>query len=134
VVARRPRPQAILQERAIPYFQADDIAPHQADVVVEATGSHEGFDLAVQAVRAAGTIVMKSTFKGDTQLNLSVLVVNEVTLVGSRCGPQPGALTLMREKALDPTRLIDAIHPLTNGIAAFAEAAQPGTLKVLLRP
>jgi len=134
VVARRPRPQVILREHAIPYLAAEDIPPHQADVVVEATGSREGFDLARLAVRAGGTIVMKSTFKGDTRLNLSELVVDEITLVGSRCGPHPEALRLMQTKAIDPCRLIDAIFPLADGLAAFEQAAQPGTLKILLRP
>jgi len=134
VVARRPRPQAILRERGIPYLAAEDIPPHRADVVVEVTGSPDGFDLARRAVRPAGTIVLKSTFKGNVQLNLSSLVVDEVTLVGSRCGSHPAALRLMQEKAVDPCPLVDAIYPLSAGLAAFEHAAKPGALKILLRP
>jgi threonine dehydrogenase-like Zn-dependent dehydrogenase len=134
VVARRPRSQAILRERGIPYLAAGDIPPHRADVVVEVTGSPDGFDLARRAVRPAGTIVLKSTFKGDVQLNLSSLVVDEVTLVGSRCGSHPAALHLLQEKAVDSCPLVDAIYPLSAGLTAFEHASRPGALKILLRP
>ncbi len=134
VVARRPRPQAILREHGIPYLTEEDIPPQQADIVVEVTGSPQGFELARRAVRPAGTIVLKSTFKGDVQLDLSALVVDEVTLVGSRCGSHPAALRLMQNKVVDPRPLVDGIYPLSAGMAAFEHATQPGVLKILLRP
>jgi threonine dehydrogenase-like Zn-dependent dehydrogenase len=61
-------------------------------------------------------------------------VVDEVTLVGSRCGFHPAALRLMQEKAIDPCPLVDAVYPLSAGLAAFEHAARPGALKILLRP
>jgi threonine dehydrogenase-like Zn-dependent dehydrogenase len=134
VVARRPRSQAILEANGIPYLSPDAIPPRRADVVVEVTGSRDGFDLARRAVRPAGTLVLKSTFKGDTNLDLSSLVVDEITLVGSRCGSQPEALRLMQEKSIDPCVLIDADYPFSGGLAAFERAAQPGALKILFKP
>jgi threonine dehydrogenase-like Zn-dependent dehydrogenase len=102
--------------------------------VVDATGSPDGFALARRAVRPVGTIVLKSTFAGLTPVDLSSLVVDEITLIGSRCGPHPEALRLMDQQAIDPRFLIDGIYPLANGLKALEEAENPGTLKILLKP
>jgi threonine dehydrogenase-like Zn-dependent dehydrogenase len=102
------------------------------DVVVEASGSPEGFELARQAVRPRGSLILKSTYAGEVSLNLSSLLVDEITLVGSRCGPFEPSLRLLKNKQIDPTLLISARLPLNEGPAAFEKAAQPGVLKVLL--
>jgi threonine dehydrogenase-like Zn-dependent dehydrogenase len=103
-------------------------------VVVEATGSPSGFELARRAVRPRGTLVLKSTFHGEIPLNLSPLVVDEVTLVGSRCGPFAPALRLLERQAVDPAILIAERHPLAAALQAYGSARQPGRLKVLLEP
>jgi threonine dehydrogenase-like Zn-dependent dehydrogenase len=108
--------------------------PSKADLVVECTGVPEGFLLARSLVRPRGTLVLKSTHRGETRVNLSSLVVDEVTVVGSRCGPFPKALALLARNAVDTGSLVDARYPLANALDAFAHAARPGTLKVLLRP
>jgi threonine dehydrogenase-like Zn-dependent dehydrogenase len=102
-------------------------------VVVEATGSAEGFHLARQAVRPRGTLVLKSTYKGELTINASALVVDEITLVGSRCGPFAAALRLLEARRVDPTPLIMDVLPLSRALEAMERAAQPGMLKVLLR-
>jgi threonine dehydrogenase-like Zn-dependent dehydrogenase len=103
-------------------------------VVVEATGSPTGFALARQAVRPRGTLVLKSTYKGEMSVNFSSIVVDEVNIVGSRCGPFEPALRLMETKQVDPSVLIDAEYSLADAVKAFEHAAQPGVLKVLLNP
>lgn len=111
-----------------------EIAPRSFDVVVECSGNAEGFTLARQAVRPRGTIVMKSTYAGDLTFNASSLVVDEITLLGSRCGPFAPALELLAAGKIDPRPMIDAHYPLSDVNAAFAHAERQGVLKVLLVP
>jgi threonine dehydrogenase-like Zn-dependent dehydrogenase len=134
VVARHPRQQELLAERRIPIVAEDVIPPKAFDLAVEATGAPGGFELARRALRPRGTLVLKSTYAGAFAVDLSALVVDEVTVVGSRCGPFGAALRLLERRAVDPTPLIDAEYPLSRAIEAFERAGQPGTLKVLLRP
>jgi 2-desacetyl-2-hydroxyethyl bacteriochlorophyllide A dehydrogenase len=134
VIARHAKQQALLQKRGIRLINEDAVKSKGWDVVVDATGSASGFGLARQAVRPRGTLVMKSTYKGDMQVNFSSLVVDEIHLVGSRCGPFAPALRLLEKKIVDPLEMIDAEYPLEEGVAAFKKAAERGVLKVLLRP
>jgi 2-desacetyl-2-hydroxyethyl bacteriochlorophyllide A dehydrogenase len=134
VTARQPRARELLEGYRIHAVYPEDVPLRQMDVVVEASGSPQGFDLACKAVRPQGKIVLKSTYAGAAQINLSALVVDEVTLVGSRCGPFVPALRLLETGKLDPRPLIDAQYPLEDGLAAIEKAAQRGVLKVLLHP
>lgn len=111
-----------------------EIAPRSFDVVVECSGNADGFTLARQAVRPRGTIVMKSTYAGDLTFNASALVVDEITLLGSRCGPFAPALQLLADGKIDPRPMIEARYPLSSVNEAFAHAEQRGVLKVLLVP
>jgi threonine dehydrogenase-like Zn-dependent dehydrogenase len=131
VAARSPKPAAILAGQRIVTTTIEDIKPGMYDVVVEATGSPEGFGLARQAVRPAGTIVLKSTYRGNLEVNLSAVVVDEITLVGSRCGPFAPALRLLEQGRIDPRPLIEASYRLEDWLAAFAHAGRRGVLKVL---
>lgn len=133
VVARHPLQQKLLAARGIQLIDEADVQPWRYDVVVEATGSTAGFDLARKAIRPRGTFVLKSTYKGEMTLNLSPVVVDEITIVGSRCGPFPPALRLLEKKEVDPTVLIAAEFGLTDGLQAFAEAGKRGVLKVVIR-
>jgi len=90
--------------------------------------------VAQRAVRPRGTLVLKSTYAGALTLDASALVVNEVTLVGSRCGPFAPALRLLAEGRVAVQPLIHARHPLGEGVAAFEEAQRTGVLKVLVEP
>lgn len=132
VVARHARQQELLQARGIRIIDEEDVQRWRWDVVVEATGSPSGFTLARQAIRPRGTLVLKSTYKGEMNVNFSSIVVDEVNIIGSRCGPFEPALRLMESKQVDPTVLIDDEFSLDDALKAFERAAQAGTLKVLL--
>jgi len=105
-----------------------------ADVVVEASGSPAGIKLALEMVRPRGTIVLKSTFHETAEIDISRVVVNEIALVGSRCGRFTRALEFLSRGAADLSVLITQEYPLSLGIAAFERASSPGAIKVLLAP
>lgn len=134
VVARHPRQQDLLTARGIRLINEADVQKWRWDVVVEATGSPSGFALARRAIRPRGTLVLKSTYKGEMSVDFSSIVVDEINIIGSRCGPFEPALRLMEERQVDPTVLIDAEYPLTEAVKAFERAAQPGALKVVVNP
>jgi len=104
------------------------------DVVVEASGSESGFSLAMQILRPLGTLVLKSTFHGKTAIDAARIVVDEITVVGSRCGRFAPALELLKNDAIDVESLISDEFPLADGLRAIERAAEPGIIKVLLRP
>src|SRR6266403_1339369 len=104
------------------------------DVVVEASGSESGFSLAMQILRPLGTLVLKSTFQGKTAIDAARIVVDEITVVGSRCGRFAPALELLKKNAIDVESLISEERPLTDGLRAIERASEPGVMKVLLRP
>jgi threonine dehydrogenase-like Zn-dependent dehydrogenase len=100
--------------------------------VIEATGSAQGLTDAIAMARPRGTVVMKSTVHGTLSLDTAPVIVNELTLVGSRCGRFEPALTLLEENRVDVMSMLAARFPLSDAPAAFAAAARPGVLKVLL--
>ncbi len=104
-----------------------------ADVVIEATGHPDGYTTARKLVRPRGTLVLKSTYHGAMEANLSMAVVDEVKLVGSRCGPFAPALRLLERKLVDVTALIQAHYAFTDILAALQCAGQPGALKILVK-
>jgi threonine dehydrogenase-like Zn-dependent dehydrogenase len=111
------------------------LAAHPADVVVEVTGSPGGFDQARRLVRPQGILLLKSTFAGSLpNFDASSLVVDEVTVVGSRCGPFLPALSLLAADRVQVTPLIHARFPLEDACVALHYAGQKGVLKVLIRP
>jgi threonine dehydrogenase-like Zn-dependent dehydrogenase len=134
VVGKHPKKLAWLHTWGIAATPLADWQPCQVDVVVEATGSSAGLALALEAVRPRGTLVLKSTVAAPHHLSLAPLVINEITVVGSRCGRFPPALRALAQRRLTVTPLIDQIYPLTAGPEAVAHAARPGTCKILLRP
>ncbi|GMR13931.1 MAG: alcohol dehydrogenase catalytic domain-containing protein [Gemmatimonadota bacterium] len=102
------------------------------DIAVECTGDAGGFETARAALRAKGTLVMKSTYAGRLEVDASALVVDEITLVGSRCGPFAPAIALLEQGKIAVESMIAARYPLEDGLCAFEHAARPGVLKVLL--
>jgi alcohol dehydrogenase len=102
-------------------------------LVVEATGSPSGLAIAQQITAPRGTLVLKSTFHGATPVETWPIVVKEITIVGSRCGPFPAALALLRSGRVDPRPLISRVFPLKDVAAAIRYAQKPGVMKVLLR-
>ena len=103
------------------------------DVAIECSGNPDGFEIARRAVRPRGTIVMKSTYAGGLTMNASSLVVDEISLIGSRCGPFDKAIDLLAAQRVEVRDLIDAIYPLDDALTAFEHAQRKGALKVLLK-
>lgn len=103
------------------------------DVVVEATGSISGFETALALTRPRGVLVLKSTVAASKEFNLAPIVIDEITVLGSRCGQFAPALRLMKNKAIDFTPLISAIYNVDEAIEAFEKNKEKDVLKVLLR-
>jgi threonine dehydrogenase-like Zn-dependent dehydrogenase len=101
-------------------------------VVVDCTGSAEGFELAMAMVRPRGTIVLKSTVAQGRPMNLAPLVIDEIQVVGSRCGPFRDAIRALTEKSVDVTSLISRRMRIEQGVEAMSLAGRPEVLKVLL--
>jgi threonine dehydrogenase-like Zn-dependent dehydrogenase len=108
--------------------------PSAFDVVVEASGSESGFAAALDIVRPRGKIVLKSTFQGKPVWEAWRVVVDEITIVGSRCGRFEPAVRLLAEGEIDVTPMISTDLPLSRGVEAMAEAQAKGAMKVLLTP
>jgi threonine dehydrogenase-like Zn-dependent dehydrogenase len=104
------------------------------DVAVEASGAATGFALALDLLQPRGVLVLKSTFHGATEMDAARIVVDEISVVGSRCGRFAPALELLKTGAVDVESLISEELRLTAGLRAMERASQPGVLKVLLRP
>lgn len=122
----------LVRERGISTAAPEAIPAAAFDVAVECTGNPEGFGMAQRALRPRGTLVMKSTYADRLTLDASAVVVNELTLVGSRCGPFTKALALLAAGTVDVQPLVSARYPLERALEAFDHAQRPGTLKVLL--
>jgi alcohol dehydrogenase len=103
------------------------------DWVVDATGSAKALRLAVEMTRPRGTVVMKSTIHGMVSVDTAPVIVNEITLIGSRCGRFEPALELLRRRCINLEDMISSEFPLADASRAFQHAAKPGILKVLLR-
>lgn len=134
VRARHAHQQSLLQARGIRIITEEEIQPWRWDIVVEATGSPNGFALARKAIRPRGTLVLKSTYAGEMSVNFSSIVVDEINLVGSRCGPFDPALRLMESRQVDPSVLIMDQFKIGEGLKAFERASQTGVLKILVEP
>ncbi|HEV2751777.1 MAG TPA: alcohol dehydrogenase catalytic domain-containing protein [Gemmatimonadales bacterium] len=132
VVGRHDAKLGLLAARGIATTRGDGVDEGAFDVAVECTGNPDGFDIARRALRPRGTLVLKSTYAGALTLDASAVVVNELTLVGSRCGPFAPALDLLAERRVAVEPLIHARYPIGSAVAAFERAQRPGVLKVLV--
>lgn len=111
---------------------AAELPTGRFDLAVECTGNPEGFAIARRALRPRGHLVMKSTYAGRLEIDASSLVVDEITLIGSRCGPFAPALRLLAEGRIETEPMIGARFPLGNGVEALEQARKPSAFKVLL--
>ena len=125
---------ALIKKSGVRTVLLNDWQPRLFDVVVEATGSAAGLELALSAVRPRGTLVLKSTIAAAHQVSLAPVVINEINVIGSRCGPFADALDALSAKRVAVTPLIDAVYALADGVSASQHAAQAGAKKILLRP
>ena len=134
VVIRHLNQHGLLAKHGIATLTEQAMGSKKYDLVVDATGTVDGFALARKYVRPRGTIVLKSTYRGNQEVNFSSIVVDEVTLLGSRCGPFEPALKLLSSGKVNPSPLVEAVYPIEQGVTAFKHAASPGVLKILLKP
>jgi alcohol dehydrogenase len=134
LVGRHPHKLARVESAGIRVARVEDALGGDFDAVVEATGSPAGFERARSLLRPRGALVLKSTFHGALQLATAPLVIDELTLVGSRCGPFAPALRALAAGRIDPRPLLEAIYPLRQGLDALAHAALPGASKIVLDP
>jgi threonine dehydrogenase-like Zn-dependent dehydrogenase len=133
VIGKHRQKLAVLSELGIETALLDDYTPATAaDLVVDCTGAATGLTTALQLVRPRGTIVLKTTVAGTQTLSMAPVVVDEITIVGSRCGPFDRALHALANGAVEVRSLIADRFPLSAGIRALQRAAEPGVLKVLL--
>lgn len=125
---------SLLTKRNIETLFVDDALKMERtfDVVVEASGSESGFDLALNLLKPRGKLVLKSTFSGKTNLEMWRVVVEEVTIVGSRCGRFAPALRLLENKQLAVENLISETFNLSKGVEAISRAQEKGVMKILL--
>ena len=131
-VGKHEQKLEVLRRRGIATVTLQNWSGAAAELVVEATGSPAGFATAVKATRPRGTLILKSTCAAEAQLNLAPLVINEITVVGSRCGTFPPALRALETNGVDVRALVSERLPLSEGVHALQRAASPGVLKVLL--
>jgi threonine dehydrogenase-like Zn-dependent dehydrogenase len=136
VVGKHAEKLAVLRELGIQAIALSQVEQkRQADLVVDCTGSPSGLPLALELVRPRGTIVMKTTVAADHRLSLASLVIDEISLVGSRCGPFEPALQALAEGTIQVEPLLyETIYSLDEAPRALLKAASPSVFKVLLRP
>lgn len=132
VLGKHDNKLALLVARGIRTTHMSHPPSARADVVVECTGSPLGFDFARNLLRPRGTLVLKSTYAGKLSVDMSRVVVDEIQIVGSRCGPFPRALAALAQREVEVQPLIHARYPLREALAAMQHAQKPGVLKVLL--
>ena len=135
VVGKHRRKLALLENLGVRTRLLDETREaRSADIVVDCTGSATGLPTALSLVRPRGTVVLKTTIAGDHALSLAPIVVDEVTIVGSRCGPFDRALDALARGLVDVKPLIAERFDLGDGVRALERAGQPGVLKVLIEP
>ena len=130
LIGKHPERWELFQRQGISCVHTSDAPETPFDVVVDCTGQPAGLDTARRLVRPRGKLVLKSTFHGEVELNLSMVVVDEVRLIGSRCGPFAPALRMLERGLIETAPLISKRFSLRDGLKGFA--ATQGNLKVLL--
>jgi threonine dehydrogenase-like Zn-dependent dehydrogenase len=132
VIVRHDRQAGLLASWGIRAVLREEVANKSVDVVVDCTGVAEGFADALDIVKPRGTILLKSTYHGLPRVDMSRVVVDEIRVIGSRCGPFDAALRLLAAGLIDVESLIDGRYPLDDAVQAIEHASQRGVLKVLL--
>lgn len=136
LVGKHEEKLILAEKRNIEGILVQNIAPvlHRSfDTVVEASGSESGFALGLDLLKPRGKMVLKSTFQGNTNLEMWRVVVDEITIIGSRCGKFAPALELLAQGKLDVESLITDEFSLTDGVRAMERATEKGVLKVVLK-
>ncbi len=138
LVGKHAQKLSLCERWGVQHRAVDDVGLRQdQDIVVDCTGSPSGLALAMQMVRPRGTIVMKTTLAADPKramIDLSPIVIHEINVVGSRCGPFPDAIEALSAGKVDVVSLISRRAKLADGVDALRAASKPGVIKVLLEP
>lgn len=130
-VVRREKQARLLEGWGIAAVERRDLPDQRAQVVVDVTGQASGFADSLELVASRGTIVLKSTYNGLPQADLTQVAVREIRVVGSRCGPFDAALRLLKNGLVDVTSLIEGRYSIDDAMQAMEQASQPGALKIL---
>jgi threonine dehydrogenase-like Zn-dependent dehydrogenase len=136
MVGKHEEKLALAEKRGVRTYRRSDMGPvalRRADLVVECTGSEQGLEMALMLVRPRGTLILKSTVAARSQIHLAPIVIDEIRVQGSRCGPFAPAIRALSHKLVDVQPLISARYPLDEALAAFERASQKGVLKVLVK-
>lgn len=135
VIGKHPEKLRLLQDLEIPTALLSDVTPaRDFDIAVDATGHPSGFEMALRFLKPRGTLVLKTTVAAQQLLHLAPLVIDEITVVGSRCGPFPPALEALARGEIHVRPMIADVRPLREGVSALQEVANRRTLKTLLIP
>lgn len=135
VIGRNRHTLTFCEKKRIQSVHLDELVVRaDRDVVVECSGASAGLELAARLVRPRGTLVLKSTYAKPEKVNLTPIVINEISILGSRCGPFPEAISALARKQIDVQSMITKQIPLRRGLEGLELAAQPEHLKVLLKP
>lgn len=121
-----------LDARGVKTCFPDELPEKYFDIVIECTGNAAGFEHAINAIRGLGTLILKSTYAAGVTINASRIVVDEIQVLGSRCGDFEAALQWLSQRRIDLSDLVSARFPLSKGIEAFAHARLPDQFKVLV--
>lgn len=132
-VVRREKQAKLLNHWGIAAVSYDELTPKSMDVVVDCTGTAQGFSDSLNLLKACGTLILKSTYVGLPEADLTRVVIDEIRLIGSRCGPFDAALRLLKSDVVDVTSLIEAHYDLDDALDAIDYAGQKGVLKTLLK-
>jgi len=132
VSARSGARMHTLEKLGVKVCFTDELPANYFDVVIECTGNAAGFEHALRAIRGQGALILKSTYASSVTIDASVIVVNELRVLGSRCGDFPTALQWLTEKRIDLSGLITARFGLSQAMEAFARARMPDQFKVVM--
>ncbi len=138
MVGKHEEKLALAEKRAVRTYLLDDATSfalenrRRVDLVVECSGSAQGLEMAIRLVRPRGTIILKSTVASKSTLHLAPIIIDEIHVQGSRCGPFAPAIRALSQHSVDVRPLISASFSLDEGVAAFKHAEQKGVLKVLV--
>lgn len=132
VVTRHPKQHRLLNDWGIPPVKFDGLEPKSVDIVIDCTGNETGFSDALKLVKPRGTIHLKSTYQHQPQVDLTQVVVDEIRVLSSRCGPFDAAIRLLGQGLIDVESLIEARYPLDDGLQALEHAGRKATLKIML--
>lgn len=135
VVGKHPRKLRLISNLGIQTVLNSELEfARRADIVIDCTGSTSGFETAVKLLRPCGTLILKTTVAGTPPLSLAPVVIDEITVIGSRCGPFARALKALADNRVDVASLIDATYSLDDALTAFERATSTPTLKLLFEP